>query len=66
MGTRRQHRHGALDRTSLELYANDGLAVACSYEFEQPQDCTLSISANKNVQVNSLLVNELKSAWVEP
>ncbi|NQT38447.1 MAG: glycoside hydrolase family 32 protein, partial [Planctomycetes bacterium] len=53
------------DRASLELYANEGATVACAYEFEIPRDYSLSISANKEVWITSLVVNELKSAWPE-
>jgi sucrose-6-phosphate hydrolase SacC (GH32 family) len=51
------------DRTSLELYANHGATVASSYEFEMPKNFALSVSANREVQINSLVVNELTSAW---
>ena len=53
------------DRASLELYANEGATVASSYEFEIPEDYALSISANGEVLIHSLAVNELKSAWPE-
>jgi len=51
------------DRASLELYANEGATVASSYEFAIPEDYTLSISASNEIQIHSLVVNELKSAW---
>ncbi len=52
------------DRASLELFVNEGAIVASSYEFDIPQDYTLSISANKEIPVNSLVVNELSSIWI--
>ena len=51
------------DRASLELYANEGEFVASSYEFEIPEDYTLSISANREALIHSLVVNELESIW---
>ena len=52
------------DRASLELYANEGAFVVSSYEFDIPKDYTLSISANKEIPVDSLVVNELASIWI--
>ena len=52
------------DRASLELYANEGAFVASSYEFDIPPDYTLSISANKEIPVDSLVINELSSIWI--
>ena len=51
------------DRASLELYANGGGTVASSYEFEIPENHTLSISLNREVLIHSLAVNELESIW---
>jgi hypothetical protein len=51
------------DRASLELFANEGAFVASGYEFDIPKDYTLSISANKEIPVDSLVVNELVSIW---
>lgn len=51
------------DRASLELYANEGATVASSYEFEIPEDYTLSISSNREVLIHSLVVNQLESIW---
>jgi len=44
--------------------ANPEAIVASSYEFDIPQDYTLSVSANKEIPVNSLVVNELSSIWI--
>ena len=51
------------DRASVEIYANDGATVASAYEFEIPQDRTLSMSAHSEVRIHSLTVHELNSAW---
>lgn len=51
------------DRASIELYANEGATVASSYEFAMPEDYTLSISANRQVKIHSLVVNKLESIW---
>jgi len=53
------------DRTSIELYANDGATVASSYAFEIPKDLSLSLSANQAVRIHSLTVHELTSAWAQ-
>lgn len=52
------------DRTSIELYANDGATVASSYDFESPKDYSLTVSTQGPVKINSLVVNELKSSWL--
>ncbi len=52
-----------VDRSSLELYANDGATVASSYEFEIPKDFSISVTADGPVKIHSLVVNELMSAW---
>jgi len=51
------------DRTSMELYANDGLTVTSSYEFDIPKNLDLKFSANSQVKINTLVVNELESSW---
>ena len=43
--------------------ANEGAAVASSYEFEQPKDYGISIEGEKGVKISSLTVNELRSVW---
>ncbi|MCK5174090.1 MAG: glycoside hydrolase family 32 protein [Planctomycetes bacterium] len=52
-----------VDRTSLELFANDGAAVSTDYAIPAPQNHDLSISADGVLKINLLVVNELESAW---
>jgi fructan beta-fructosidase len=51
------------DRTSMELYANDGANVASGYEFEIPDNLEIKVESKGNVKINSLIVNELMSSW---
>jgi fructan beta-fructosidase len=51
------------DRTSMELYANDGANVASAYEFEIPENLEIKVESKGNVKINSLIVNELMSSW---
>lgn len=51
------------DRTSIELYANDGVAVASAYEFGIPKSLELKVESKGNVKINSFVVNELVSSW---
>ena len=53
-----------LDRTSLELFANDGAAVATFYALPDVQNKSTIISVNQNTKINSMIINELKSSWV--
>ena len=52
-----------LDRTSIELFVNEGAAVGTTYAVPDPADSSLSVSAAKDIKINSLVVNELKSSW---
>ena len=49
------------DRASMELYANDGLTVTSSYEFDIPENLDLKFSAGSQLKINTLVVNELES-----
>jgi sucrose-6-phosphate hydrolase SacC (GH32 family) len=51
------------DRTSMELYVNDGETVASTYAFDAPGSLDLKVEAGEGVKIRHLLVNELKSAW---
>jgi len=53
-----------VDRTALEMFANGGAAVSTSYAVPDSDNRSISISAKPNVKVNSLVVTELKSAWI--
>ena len=49
-----------VDRGSLELFANDGAAVATHYALPDPQNRSITLSGKGNA---SLSINELKSIW---
>jgi len=51
------------DRTSIELYANDGATVTSGYEFDIPKSLDIKIESEGNVKINSFVVNELMSSW---
>ena len=49
-----------VDRGSIELFANEGAAVATHYALPDPENRSITLSGNGNV---SLMINELKSSW---
>ncbi len=49
-----------VDRGSIELFANDGAAVATHFALPDPKNRSISLSGNGSV---SLVINELKSSW---
>ena len=53
-----------LDRTSLELFANEGAAVATFYVVPHANNRSFSIAADGNNKINSLNINVLKSSWI--
>ncbi|NQT87752.1 glycoside hydrolase family 32 protein, partial [bacterium] len=52
-----------VDRASIELFANEGAAVATHYAEPAAKDRSISIAAKGALKIKSLVVNELKSAW---
>ena len=52
-----------LDRATIELFANEGAAVSTNYAVPVEDNLNISISAEGNLKINSLIVNELKSSW---
>ena len=52
-----------LDRTSLELFVNNGASVATFYAVPKPENQRITISGENEAKINSLIINELKSAW---
>ena len=52
-----------LDRATIELFANEGAAVSTNYALPLEDNLNISISAEGNLKINSLIVNELKSSW---
>ncbi len=55
-----------IDRASLELFANDGAAVASLYAVPDTNNKSISISASGETKINSMIINELKSSWEIP
>ncbi len=49
-----------VDRGSIELFANDGAAVATFFALPKPENWSISLSGNGSA---SLVINELKSIW---
>ena len=52
-----------LDRTSLELFVNNGASVATFYAVPKVENQSLILSGEKETKINSLILNELKSSW---
>ncbi len=53
-----------VDRASLELFVNEGAAVASFCAEPPPDHQKISFSANDEMKINSLVINVLKSSWV--
>ena len=51
-----------MDRGSIELFANDGAAVATHFALPDPKNRSISLSGQGSV---SLIINELRSSWPE-
>ena len=49
-----------VDRGSIELFANDGAAVATHFALPDPKNRSISVSGSGSI---SLVINELKSSW---
>ncbi|MBT3296602.1 MAG: glycoside hydrolase family 32 protein [Verrucomicrobia bacterium] len=49
------------DRGSIELFANEGSAVATSYVLPAPENTSIQLTGN--AEIRSLTVHELKSSW---
>ena len=52
-----------VDRTSLELFVNDGAANATFTVIPSPEDRTIALEGDAAQKLDSLVVNELKSIW---
>ena len=52
-----------VDRGSIELFANEGSAVATSYVLPDPANTSVQLSGD--AEIRSLIVHELSSSWVE-
>jgi len=51
-----------LDRSSIEIYVNNGENVMTKYAISNKKNKDVSISSNRNMRIN-LKLNELKSSW---
>jgi fructan beta-fructosidase len=54
-----------VDRASLELFANDGQSAASFVVVPDAGNRKISIQGNTSLEIDSIVVNELKSAWIE-
>lgn len=52
-----------LDRASIELFANDGGTVSTCYAVAETGNQSISISAEGDTKINSLIINKLNSSW---
>jgi sucrose-6-phosphate hydrolase SacC (GH32 family) len=52
-----------VDRASMELFVNNGQAAASFVMVPDPDNRTISFEGNAAMKIDSLVVNELKSAW---
>jgi len=50
-----------VDRGSIELFANEGSAVATSYVLPAPENTSIQLSGD--AEISSLIVHELESSW---
>lgn len=53
-----------LDRTSLEVFVNDGQVSLTSCYVPDPSDRSLTFHASSNVKVLAMTLFELRSAWI--
>ena len=52
-----------LDRGTIELFANEGAAVSTNYVVPEANNNSVSFSADGELKINSISINELKSSW---
>lgn len=52
-----------VDRSSIELFANGGAAVASFFAIPPAENKTISVSGTKTTRIHSLEINTLKSIW---
>ncbi len=52
-----------LDRASIELFTNEGAAVSTNCAVPEAKNKSVSVSAEGELKINSLILNELKSSW---
>jgi sucrose-6-phosphate hydrolase SacC (GH32 family) len=54
-----------VDRTSVEVFANEGRAAAAEYAEIKPDVKSIELESDANVQILSLKIHALKSIWNE-
>ncbi|MHC5054405.1 MAG: GH32 C-terminal domain-containing protein [Planctomycetota bacterium] len=52
-----------VDRTSIEMFVNDGATVGTSYAAPAAANRDIRVRADGAVRINLLEVNDLRSAW---
>ena len=52
-----------IDRSSIELFANEGASVASFFAVPKADELGVAISGNGDTKITSLVVHELKSVW---
>ena len=52
-----------LDRSSLELFANDGASVATFFATPKVDNLSVAVSGGVDTKINSMVIHELKSIW---
>jgi sucrose-6-phosphate hydrolase SacC (GH32 family) len=52
-----------LDRSSLELFVNDGANVATFFAVPKADDLGVTVSGGVDTKINSLIIHELKWVW---
>lgn len=52
-----------VDRSSLELFANDGASVATFFAIPKADNLSVVVSGGGESKINSLVIHELKSIW---
>jgi sucrose-6-phosphate hydrolase SacC (GH32 family) len=52
-----------LDRTSIEMFVNDGASVATNYAVSSAENKSISIESSINEKIKQFTIHELKSIW---
>jgi len=52
-----------VDRSSIEIFVNDGLNAGTFNEVPKPENLSIAISSATDVKITSLIINDLKSIW---
>ena len=52
-----------LDRTTIEIFADDGFSVLSEYSVSDSQNTQISVVSNKRIVFNKFEINKLNSIW---